>query len=102
MNTEIVRSVYPDQEDILRGIQQLYCPDGFECDIAYGNGRFWKNIPEPQHKFDIDPQMPEVRQSCSTAIPVAAAIFNNIVFDPPFLTYVRAGRTRQRHQLGFY
>ena len=61
---EPVRSVYFDQSEILAGIIKLHAPDGFDCDMTYGNGSFYKNIPEPKHKFDIDPQSDDVQQSC--------------------------------------
>lgn len=89
---ETVRSVYFDQDDILRGIIKLHSPKGFDCDVTYGNGQFWKNLPQPYLKFDIDPQVEGVRQSCSTNLPIEAKILNSIVFDPPFLTYVKSGR----------
>lgn len=47
---EVVRSVYFEQDEILRGIIKLHCPNGFDCDMTYGNGRFWQNLPQPKHK----------------------------------------------------
>jgi hypothetical protein len=89
---EVVRSVYFNQDEILRGIIKLHCPNGFDCDITFGNGNFWKNLPKPTHKFDIDPQREGVNQACSTKLPFVSQTLNSVVFDPPFLTYVRAGR----------
>jgi len=88
----MIRSVYYNQEDILRGIVSLHCPDGFDCDITYGNGSFYKNLPEPRLKFDIDPQKEGVRRACSTNLPLESDTVSSIVFDPPFLTYVKAAR----------
>lgn len=92
MNGSVIRSVYESQDDILTGIMSLYCPTGFDCDITYGNGQFWKNLPAPALKFDIDPQVDGVIPASSTALPLPSATLNSVVFDPPFLTYVRAGR----------
>ena len=89
----VVRSVYFDQTDILRGIMQLHCPEGFDCDMTYGSGQFWKHLPEPRLKFDISPQVGGVQKACSTDLPVEAGSLGSLVFDPPFLTYVRAGRS---------
>lgn len=88
----VIRSVYEEQDDILRGIIALHCPDGFDCDVTYGSGKFWKNIPAPRLKFDIDPQIPGVQKACSTLLPLNHGAVGSIVFDPPFLTYIRAGR----------
>ena len=88
----IIKSVYENQTDILRAIQALHCPDGFECDVTYGNGQFWREIKAPELRFDIDPQSSDVIQASSDALPLKDCSLNNLVFDPPFLTYVRAGR----------
>lgn len=87
-----IRSVYYDQTEILHGIMQLYVPDGFECDVTYGSGQFYKSIPQPKLKFDIDPQREGVVKACSGSLPVRDQSLQSIMFDPPFLTYVRAGR----------
>lgn len=71
---------------------QLYAPEGFEADISYGNGAFYKDIKQPTYKYDINPQLDGVTEACSTNIPHKDASLSSIVFDPPFLTYVRQGR----------
>lgn len=81
------------QSEILDAIQALHCPDGFECDVTYGNGSFYKGRSKPQHRFDIDPQCADVIQADSRQLPLDRSSVGSIVFDPPFLTYVRAGRT---------
>jgi hypothetical protein len=88
----VIKSVYENQTDILRAIIKLHCPSGFDCDATYGNGQFYKDIPAPTLKFDIDPQTDGVIAASSDCLPLAAASINSLVFDPPFLTYVRAGR----------
>ena len=87
-----IASIGYDQSDILRSIQELHCPNGFDVDLTYGNGAFWKNATRPQWCFDIDPQAPEVVEACSTNVPLPDQSVSSVVFDPPFLTYVRAGR----------
>lgn len=89
---DVVKSCSEDQSEILSGIMRLYCPDGFDCDLTYGNGGFWKGIPAPRLAFDIDPQVAGVVQACSTRVPVMDGALQSVVFDPPFLTYVRSGR----------
>lgn len=88
----VVRSVYESQDEILKGIQRLHCPEGFECDMTYGNGAFWKTLPRPKYCFDVSPQKPEAVQACSMMLPLEAESLSNCVFDPPFLTYVKNGR----------
>ena len=88
----VIRSTYGNQDEILNGIIALHCPDGFECDVTYGNGSFYKNIAQPKLKFDIDPQTKGVIEASSNKLPLVDDSIQSIVFDPPFLTYVRAGR----------
>lgn len=87
-----IKSVSDSQDEILRNIRALHCPEGFECDMTYGNGAFWKNLPRPEHCFDITPQKPEAVEADSRCLPLDAESLGNCVFDPPFLTYVRNGR----------
>jgi hypothetical protein len=88
----VVRSVYENQEDILRAILRLHCPDGFDADLTYGNGSFWKRLPRPRLCFDITPLAEGVIEADSRLLPLEPATLGNVVFDPPFLTYVKNGR----------
>jgi hypothetical protein len=90
--TEVIRSVYENQEDILKSIIKLHCPEGFEADLTYGNGGFYKNITKPKLCFDLQPLQDHVTYGCSTEIPLPNESLSNCVFDPPFLTYVKKGR----------
>ncbi len=89
---EVLRSVYESQDSILSAIQQLHCPDGFEADLTFGNGQFWNKLPRPKYCLDVTPLHPGVVEADSRLLPLAPASLRNAVFDPPFLTYVRAGR----------
>jgi tRNA G10 N-methylase Trm11 len=92
--TRVIKSVYESQSDILLGILKLCGLESFDADITYGNGSFYSaGVPQPRLKFDIDPQVPGVEVADSALLPLADASLRSIVFDPPFLTYVRTGRT---------
>ena len=87
------RSVYDNQHDILAAIVALHCPEGFDADITYGNGQFWKGpVPKPPHCFDLEPLEDGVMMASSVSLPVTDECWGSVVFDPPFLTYVKAGR----------
>lgn len=88
----MIKSTSTSQDEILSSIIQLHCPDGFDCDMTYGNGSFWKTLTRPRLCFDIDPQKPEAQQADCRALPLEAGSIGSIVFDPPFLTYVKNGR----------
>ena len=88
-----IKSVYDNQNDILRGIRQLHLGgQPFDCDMTYGNGAFWKHEPRPASCFDVDSELTDCETACSTSLPLPDASINSAVFDPPFLTYVRANR----------
>lgn len=64
----------------------------FDVDLTYGNGGFWKNLPEPRLKFDLDPQTPDTHKASSINLPLPDRSIRSAIFDPPFLTYIKAGR----------
>jgi hypothetical protein len=87
-----IRSLYDNQDDILDAIEKLHCLTGFDCDLTYGNGMFYRKRKTPAHCFDIEPLAPHVTKACSMGVPLGSGTVSNCVFDPPFMTYVRGGR----------
>ena len=86
------RSLEYDQRIILRSIRDLHLGGQmFEADVTYGNGAFWEDE-RPARCFDRQPLAPHVVEACSTALPLDGRSIGSAVYDPPFLTYVRAGR----------
>lgn len=90
--SEPVRSVYTRNDQVLAAIRELHCPDGFDCDVTFGNGSFWTDVPRPPLCFDITPLHPGVVQADSRMLPLETESIGSMVFDPPFLTYVKNGR----------
>lgn len=90
-----LRSVYHTNAEIIDAIGSLHCPDGFECDMTYGNGSFWKHRERPRLCFDIQALHDGVVEADSRMIPVESGSLSNCVFDPPFLTYVKHGRNHK-------
>lgn len=88
----VLRSVYEDQQDILSAIETLHCPEGFQCDVTYGNGSFYKGRKQPEYCFDLQPLATHVVEADSRALPLGPNTLTNLVFDPPFLCYVSNGR----------
>lgn len=87
-----IKSVSYDQSEILKSIMELCGIERFCADISYGNGKFYTQIPEPELKFDISPQVDGVTQASSDNLPLDSGSLASVVFDPPFLTYVREAR----------
>jgi len=88
----MIKSVSDDQTEIIASIMKLCSIDRFDIDLTYGNGEFWKSLPHPLMKIDIDPQQDDVIRASSTSVPLPDEFVNSVMFDPPFMTYVRAGR----------
>ena len=88
----VFRSVYEDQQDILSAIEALHCPEGFQCDVTYGNGSFYKGRKQPEYCFDLQPLAEHVVVADSRTLPLEPNTLTNLVFDPPFLCYVSNGR----------
>ena len=88
----VIQSVSYDQEYIIKSIMKLCGIDRFSVDMTYGNGGFWKNIEKPLFKYDIDPQTIDTNQASSVDIPLGDGAVDSVMFDPPFLTYIKQGR----------
>jgi hypothetical protein len=82
---EIIKSISQNQDEILRWIMTLYCPDGFELDPTYSKGNFYKKIKQPKHKFDLIPQTSDTKQADCRKLPLENSSINSIMFDPPFI-----------------
>jgi len=83
----MIKSISENQEEIIINILNLHSMNKkIDLDPTYSKGLFYKkNIPEPKHKFDINPQMPGVIKSCATNLPLEDESIPTIMFDPPFL-----------------
>jgi len=81
----MIKSISYSQDEILNWIIQLYCPVGFELDPTYSKGCFYKNIPKPQLRFDLNPQIEGVEQSDCCNLPLNNESINTMIFDPPFV-----------------
>lgn len=92
MSANIIKSVSEDQEYIIASIMKLCNIDRFDADVTYGNGNFWKNLPPPVYCFDINPQLDYVTNASSDNLPFENNQLNSIMFDPPFLTYIKSAR----------
>ena len=91
----VIKSLYSNQFEILDAIIKLHVEgDTFEVDVTYGNGAFYKKgLPQPTHRFDIDPTLTNTTKTCSSEnTGLADASIKSVVFDPPFLTYNRKQR----------
>jgi len=90
----VIRTVSDNQHDIIRDIQTLYAPDGFELDPTYSKGKFYNKpgIICPPLKYDLFPQTEDTLQASAEALPIDTGTIRSIMFDPPFI----AGHTKKK------
>lgn len=91
-SVKTIRSLYMEQQSILFAILKLNNLKTFDLDFTYGNGMFYREIPKPRYRFDLDGNLSDVVQADSKCIPVKSKSISSAMFDPPFLTYVKAAR----------
>lgn len=65
----------------------------FECDVTYGRGNFYRRVPPPPLKFDLNPQAPGVVAADCRRLPLPDNSLRNLVFDPPFMARTGPGAT---------
>jgi len=81
----MIRSVSDSQDELLKNIVSLYCPQGIECDPTYGRGVFYKSISKPRLCYDIDPKVEGIQQADCRHLPIEDSSIKSIMFDPPFI-----------------
>jgi len=83
---EIIKSISYSQDEIISNIIKLHSPEGkIDIDPTFSKGVFYKNIPEPKYKFDLNPQTKDTIKADCTNLPVKSNSMSCIMFDPPFL-----------------
>jgi len=81
----MIGTVYDNEQDLLRAILDIHCPQGIELDPMYFKGNFYKEIPEPYYKFDISPLELGVDRADARDLPLGDGDVNSIILDPPFM-----------------
>lgn len=88
----MIKTISYDQLQILKDILILNNLETFDADLTYGNGSFYKGLPKPQFRFDIDESLSDIEVADSRDLPLDDSSIFSCVFDPPFLTYIKAAR----------
>ena len=89
-NMFIIETCSENQSEIINSIIELYCPSGIDLDPTYSTGVFYKHVPEPKLKFDIEVQATGVIECDCRHLPLADCSQQTIMFDPPFICGSRA------------
>ncbi len=91
----LIKSISYSQEEIIKSIIEMYCPEGVELDPTYSIGNFYKNIQKPKYKFDINPQIPEVQRADCINLPLQDNSIKSIMFDPPFIAGIPTAKAKK-------
>jgi len=94
LDKELVKSVYKDQQDIIRVVIRLYCPKGIDLDPTFSLGKFYSTSMPPRLRFDIDPQIDGVVKADCRNLPLGNESVASIMFDPPFIVGINSDNTR--------
>ena len=77
------KSVFDDEQDLLEALTTLH--GSIELDPMYFKGNFYKRIPEPKYKFDINPQGLFCKQGDARNLPLDGSSIGCMILDPPFM-----------------
>tara|TARA_Y100000592_G_scaffold47300_1_gene75173 strand:+ start:5918 stop:6604 length:687 start_codon:yes stop_codon:yes gene_type:complete len=90
----MIKSISHDQHEIIKNIQDMFVPGGFELDPTYSKGKFYvpNDICEPKLKFDLYPQDEQTIKASAECLPIDDGTISSIMFDPPFV----AGHTKAK------
>lgn len=83
----VTSSVQTTDKETIRAIMDLHNNgQPFQLDPCYSVGNFYRKtgIPDPQYKFDLHPELPDVIESDVRHLPMKEPI-QSIIFDPPFM-----------------
>lgn len=88
-NRSMIKSYSKDQEEILVAILNLYVgKKTFDCDLTYGDGKFYRHIPIPKSIYDIQHKDHDVRPIIEAGVLPEQSMMS-IVMDPPFIIQAR-------------
>ena len=84
----VIKTVSESQDEILYNILRLYIKKStFDCDFTYSVGNFYVRLEKPSLKFDINPQMEDVKP-LNEALDILPNSLHSVVVDLPFIVNV--------------
>lgn len=81
----MLSTIFTKEQELLKAVIKLHCKTDIELDPMYFKGNFYKDIPEPKYKFDINPQSDGVVKADAQNLPIADKSINTMILDPPFM-----------------
>lgn len=82
----MITTVSDSQTEILRRIMDLYHRWPIQADLTYSTGKFWTDLPKPEIRCDINPELPDLTHVCDVrALPFLDCSLDSAVIDLPFI-----------------
>ena len=78
-------SVYTSEQELLKDIIELHCKNSIDLDPMFYKGNFYKSIPIPVHRYDINPLDNNTIQGDARHLPIKDKAVESMILDPPFL-----------------
>jgi len=94
MKKEIKKSIFTNEQELLKALIEIHCSAGIELDPMYFKGNFYKGIKEPKYKFDIIPQVLGVKKADARHLPIDNESIGCVILDPPFMFGIH-GKTKE-------
>jgi len=91
----VIKTISYDQHEILAHIVNLHTGP-VDCDVTYGRGGFYKKLPAPALRFDLDPPAPGIVPADARCLPLPGASVGCVAFDPPFMLRTGEGARLKR------
>ena len=81
----MIGSVFTNEQELLKVIIKLHCPQGIELDPMYFKGNFYKEIPKPKYYSDISPLSDDVIYGDAINLWFMNNSISSMILDPPFM-----------------
>ena len=85
MNKGVIKSVFDNEQELLKGIIEIHIPKGIELDPMCFKKNFYKEVLEPKYKLDINPLSNDIKKADARDLPFDNNIIYSIILDPPFM-----------------
>lgn len=83
-------TIYTNEQELLKAIKDLYCPQGIYLDPMYFKGNFYKEISKPLYCLDINPIHDYILKADATnLVGFKDSSIPSMILDPPFLFEIR-------------
>lgn len=80
-----IGSVFQSEQELLKGVIDIHCPNGIELDPMYFKGNFYKEIQKPNKCFDISPKIADCQKADARHLPIKSKTISTMILDPPFM-----------------